>query len=123
MAKSIRCVTYEQKHRDIVESGIDAISFALYNGTTHEKASILLCLDRYLDPYYGYQLKYKSEIIILLQNILLENNDIEIKEDILDLLQYYGDQPLYILEANIDKLPTALAKQARYILYDEDYDD
>lgn len=119
MNKKIRCVTYEKRHEEIIESGINEISYALYNGNTEEKASLLLCLDKYLDPYYGYNLKYESQIIILLQNLLFNDNDIEINEDILELLQLYSKQPLNILEEKMELLPKQLVKQAMYILYDE----
>lgn len=115
----MRFVTYEKRHCELVESGIDNLSIALYNETEDEKASILFCLDRYLDPYYGYHLSYKDDIIILLQKILFEDNSEAIKEDILDLLGY-SNQPLTILEENLDKLSGNLLAYARDILYDED---
>lgn len=116
----IRSVSYDRRHMELVESGIEPLSYALYNETEEEKASILLCLDRYLDPYFGYNLPYESEIIILLQHILFEDNSMDIKEDILDLLQFYAKQPLDILEKRLDKLSGKLLMQARYILYDEE---
>ena len=81
-----RSVHYEKRHEEIVESGIDALSMALHNENEEEKASILFCLDKYLDPYYGYKLPYESDIIALLQCVFFENNSVYIKEDILDLL-------------------------------------
>lgn len=50
----VRKVSYGSEQIKIVEGGIDAIGMALYNGSEEEKASILFCLDRFLDPYYGY---------------------------------------------------------------------
>ena len=116
----VRVVRYEKRHEQLVESGINNISMALYNESEEEKASILLCLDKYLDPYYGYNLPYKADIIVLLQKILFEDNSTEIKEDILELLQFNGGQPLTILEQNIDKLSGELYKYARYILCDKE---
>lgn len=115
----IRSVCYDKRHMDLVESGIEQLSYALYNETEEEKASILLCLDRYLDPYFGYNLPYESEIIILLQRILFEDNSEDIKEDILDLLQFYAKQPLDILEKGYEQLSGNLLAQARTILYGE----
>ena len=116
----IRSVCYDKRHMDLVESGIEQLSYALYNETEEEKASILLCLDRYLDPYFGYNLPYESEIIILLQRILFEDNSEDIKEDILDLLQFYAKQPLDILEKGYKQLSGSLLAQARTILYGEE---
>lgn len=115
----VRCVSYGSKQIKIVESGIDAIGMALYNGREEEKASILFCLDRFLDPYYGYHLPYESDIFVLLQNLLFEDNNTDIKEDILDLL-LYSKQPLDILESGLDKLSDELLPHAKYILYGEE---
>ena len=101
-------VTYDSEQIKIVEGGID------------EKASILLCLDRFLDPYYGHHLPYESDIFVLLQNLLFEENSNAIKEDILDLLQSYCEQPLDILENGLDKLSGELLSHAKYVLYEEE---
>lgn len=111
----VRIVKYEEKHSQLIESGIDNLCMALYNETEEEKASILFCLDKYLDPYYGYNLEYESDIITLLQKILFEDNSEDIKADILDLL-VYSKEPLTILEENIDKLSGNLLADAKYIL-------
>lgn len=117
-----RFVTYEKRHQELIESGIDNLSAALYNETEEEKASILLCLERYLDPYFGYNLPYEADIIVLLQKLLFEENSDDIKEDILNLLTY-SKQPLTILEQNLYKLSEYLMAYAIYILYGEDTDD
>ena len=111
-----RSVHYEKRHEEVVESGIDALSMALHNENEEEKASILFCLDKYLDPYYGYKLPYESDIIALLQCVFFENNSVYIKEDILDLL-YYSTQPLDILENRLDELSGELLSHARRLLY------
>ena len=116
----VRKVSYGSEQIKIVEGGIDAIGMALYNGSEEEKASILFCLDRFLDPYYGYHLPYESDIFVLLQNLLFEENSNAIKEDILDLLQFYCEQPLDILENGLDKLSGELLSHAKYVLYDEE---
>lgn len=120
MSDKVRSVSYDKRHMDLVESGIEPLSYALYNESEEEKASILFCLDRYLDPYFGYNLPYEPEIIILLQYILFEENSVDIKEDILELLQFYAKQPLDILEQGLDKLSGNLLAQAKSILYDQE---
>lgn len=116
----VRKVSYGNEQVKIIEGGIDAIGMALYNGSEEEKASILFCLDRFLDPYYGHHLPYESDIFVLLQNLLFEENSNAIKEDILDLLQFYCEQPLDILENGLDKLSGELLSHAKYVLYDEE---
>ena len=86
----VRKVSYGSEQIKIVEGGIDAIGMALYNGSEEEKASILFCLDRFLDPYYGYHLPYESDIFVLLQNLLFEENSNAIKEDITSRLSGNG---------------------------------
>lgn len=116
---NIRRVSYGREQIKIVEGGIDAIGMALYNKSEEEKASILLCLDRYLDPYYGHHLPYEADIFVLLQNLLFENFSDDIKLDILDLL-LYCERPLDILENGLDKLSGEVLSQARFVLYDEE---
>ena len=63
-------ISYSQKHNKIVESGSVAIKKYLSESDYGEKRSLLLCLDRYLDPYFGYNLPFFDEIILLLQEQL-----------------------------------------------------
>lgn len=61
-----RLITYDKNIIKLVESGIDNLSIVLYNKSKEEKASILFCFERYLDPFYNHTLEYESDIIILL---------------------------------------------------------
>ena len=40
----------------IVEDGIDSIKDVLFDGEKEHILRLLNCLDKYLDPYYGYQI-------------------------------------------------------------------
>ena len=51
-------VSYSQKHNNIVESGSVAIKKYLFESDNDEKRSLFLCLDRYLDPYFRYNLPF-----------------------------------------------------------------
>ncbi|QGQ96427.1 hypothetical protein EHS13_16815 [Paenibacillus psychroresistens] len=82
-------VSYTRKHQDIVIRGVDAIGEILKSANAVEKRSILFCLDKYLDPYFWYNLPYFDEIIVLLEKHLFEKHDKEVKEDILQLLTDY----------------------------------
>lgn len=97
-------VTYTKEHSSIVKGGIKGISEVLKGTDTAEKRSLLFCLDKYLDPYYGYNLPFFDDIIILLQEQLFMTNSKEIKEDILQLLNDYAKESLDYLAENIEAL-------------------
>ncbi|WP_052085588.1 hypothetical protein [Clostridium sp. HMP27] len=109
-------VTYTNKHSCIVKGGIEAINKVL-NGTGEaEKRSLLFCLDKYLDPYYGYNLPYFDDIIMLLQDHLFLTNIKEVKEDILQLLGDYATKSLDYLATRIDELESE-PELLEYALY------
>ena len=109
-------VSYTSKHSNIVKSGIESISNVLNGKDTAEKLSLLLCLDKFLDPYYGYNLPYKNEIEALLQNVIVNNNTIEVKEDALHLLTAYCWPPFIILENNLSKIEPELLPDVKYAI-------
>nr|WP_314998718.1 hypothetical protein [uncultured Campylobacter sp.] len=87
-----RTVYYEARHKAIAEGGIEGIAAVLRGDDEAEKASLLFCLDYYLDPYYGCTLAHESEIFALLQELLLSERSQAIRDDILQLLgDYCGD--------------------------------
>ncbi|MET1257382.1 hypothetical protein [Aliikangiella maris] len=88
---NVDLVQYTQKHIDVVESGKDAIfSFYKSNGL-EEKRAILLCLDKYLDPYYKLELSDSDKIFKWLESELSKSSNLRLKEDIFQLLQSYSD--------------------------------
>ena len=64
-------IVYGQEQRDIVEAGISAVAAVLLEGSEENKRSLLLCLDYYLDPYYGCLHPDSDGIFILLQQCFL----------------------------------------------------
>lgn len=101
----------------IVEGGINAINRVLNGTNTAEKRSLLFCLDKHLDPYYGYDLPYFEDIIILLQKQLFLTDIREIKEDILQLLRDYGKTLDYLAEKLEElELEPELLEDALYAL-------
>ena len=86
-----RTVYYEARHKAIAEGGVEGIAAVLRGDDEAEKASLLLCLDYYLDPYYGCTLAHESEIFALLQELLLSERSQAIRDDILQLLGDYCD--------------------------------
>ncbi len=104
-----RTVYYEARHKAIAEGGVEGIVAVLRGDDEAEKASLLLCLDYYLDPYYGCTLAHESEIFALLQELLLTERSQAIRDDILQLLgDYCGDFSVLrsrICEASGELLP------------------
>jgi hypothetical protein len=113
---AVKLITYTKKHEDIVNKGADAIGEVLNSADVDEKRSILFCLDKYLDPYFGYNLPYFDEIIILLEKHLFENHDKEVKEDILQLLSSYSKDSLDYLAERMDSIEFELLGDAIYAL-------
>lgn len=112
----MRSVFYSDKHSEIVKKGIEAISDVLKGDNISEKESLLLCLDKFLDPYFGYELPYQNEIIILLENFIVDDHPVEIKQDAIDLLTSYAWPPFSILEKNLDKIETELLPNVHYAI-------
>lgn len=108
----------KNEHSSIIKNGIEAINEVLNGTDTAEKRSLLFCLDKYLDPYYGYNLPYFDAIIILLQEQLFLTNIKEIKEDILQLLRDYAKESLDYLAENLEELESEpeLLEDALYAL-------
>ena len=73
--------------------GISAVSAVLLEGSEESKRSLLLCLDYYLDPYYGCLHPDSDGIFILLQQCLLTEPSSEVRADIMQLLSDYCDCP------------------------------
>ncbi|MDF2546765.1 MAG: hypothetical protein K0R93_1663 [Anaerosolibacter sp.] len=112
----VSVVTYTKDQHTIVKDGVNAISEILNGTNTSDKRSLLLCLDKYLDPYYGYNLPYFDDIIFLLQKQLFLNDDTEVKEDILQLLSDYSKGSLSYLADNIEEMEPELLADALYAL-------
>lgn len=114
-------VSYSEKEQNIVKSGIVPIRNVLMGTDTNAKLSLLLCLDKYLDPYYGYNLPYEQEILDLLEEVIISPNAIEVLEDALNLLISYAGGPFPILEKNLDTLPETIKPNAKYAvnMYEE----
>ncbi len=108
-------ITYSKEQSIIVESGIKTIR-EVFSTSSACKRSLLFCFDKYLDPYYGYELSYFDEIIILLQEYLIKNEDIKVKKDILNLLSLYSKNELDYLADKIDLIEPELLAETLYTL-------
>ena len=112
----MRTVFYSNKHTEIVIRGIEAISDVFNGKDISEKESLLLCLDKFLDPYFGYNILHKDEIKVLLQNTIVSANPIGVKEDALQLLTDYYWPPFIILEENLNKIEPQLLPDIKYAI-------
>lgn len=112
----MRYTTYTSKHSDIIEQGIEPIQTFLTEESTQEKLNLLFCMDKYLDPWFGYNLPHFDEIIFLLeQHLFLQEND-EVKEEIIQLLCMYSLQNLDYIAEHINKIDPKWLSETVYAL-------
>lgn len=111
-------VTYSSEETMIVEKGISAIREVLMGNDTEKKRSLLFCLDRYMDPYFGHDISAMwEELVNLLQTIVVSEKEEKVIEDALDLLRDYVEEPLPILEKNLDHITfPATKRHAEYVV-------
>lgn len=112
----MRYVSYSKEEMNIVEGGISGIQKVLMGSDFDQKRSLLFCLDRYMDPYYGYQLPFREEIIKLLETVVVSSNEDDVIEDALQLLGDYACGPHEIIEKSIDDVPERLRPQVLWVI-------
>ena len=91
-------ISYTDVEMNIVIEGPTAIQTFLCYGDENEKKRLLFCLDRYLDPWFNYNLPYINEIFEILQIVITRTNSVDVKEEALRLLIDYAYAPFTILE-------------------------
>lgn len=104
----MRFVSYSKEEMNIVEDGILEIQRVLMGDDSDKKRRLLFCLDRYMDPYYGYHLPFQEELIKLLETVVVSANENDVIKDALQLLSDYADGPYKMIEQNIEKIPEKL---------------
>jgi Cof subfamily protein (haloacid dehalogenase superfamily) len=114
--QGVTYITYTAQHQQIATSGTDEIDSFLKSQNNAEKRSLLFCLDKLLDPYYGYHLPNHDDITLILEKHLFERHSREVKEDILQLLTDYARKPLTYLAEHIEEIETALREDALYAI-------
>ena len=112
----MRYVTYSSEESEIVESGLVAIQEVLMGTDAEKKCRLLLCLDKYLDPYFNCELQEEKEVIRLLETVIISPNEPDVVEDALDLLMSYAWGPFEILEKNFDRIPMECQGDAKYVI-------
>jgi hypothetical protein len=81
---------YGRLEEMIVEDGIDSIIDIFESEENEHIYRLLNCLDKYLDPYYGYGFSCRDETIKALRKLINETNDINIKEEANRLVEMWG---------------------------------
>lgn len=112
----MRSIFYTEEHMRIIKSGTEAIEEVLLGDNMEQKASLIFCLDRFLDPWFGYDLPNRSEIELLLQQVIIAENTIDMKNDALRLLIDYAWPPFTILEENLDQVEPELLAEVKYAI-------
>lgn len=110
--RPVRGIVYGESHMEIVRSGAEAVETFLLNVGNDERLSLLFCLDRYLDPYFGYNLPYAGEIFEILQREVLRERSKEVKEDALQLIGLYAGRRMDTLANRIDEIEPELLRDA-----------
>ena len=104
----MRFLSYSDVEMNIVEGGISEMQKVLMGSDSDKKRRLLFCLDRYMDPYYGYHLPFQEELVRLLETVVVSSNEKDVIEDALQLLGDYAYGPYKIIEQNIEKIPEEL---------------
>ncbi|MCR5794098.1 MAG: hypothetical protein K6G61_01955 [Solobacterium sp.] len=116
-------VLYTKKEKETVRSGIEAVRQVLKNGQTGKKRSLLLCLDRFMDPYYGLRdeiLPFHEDLKSLLQEVILEETDPDVVTDAVQLLTDHEDLPFDLLTEGYDSLPAYIREDVFVLLHPQE---
>ncbi|MDO5156544.1 MAG: hypothetical protein Q4D51_11325 [Eubacteriales bacterium] len=115
--ENFRHVEYTENDREIVRKGITEIARVLLGTDTEKKLSMLLCLDWFMDPYYGQDIStFHDELVDLLQTVIISPNDDNVIEDAISLLMDYEWPPFSIIEQNKDLIPNKFQDDIAYLL-------
>lgn len=109
-------ITYGNEEMEIVKNGAAAVESVLSGADMEKKERLLFCLDRFMDPWFGYDLPCLPEIELILQNVIISANTISVKESALQLLCDYCWPPFPILEDNLEQIEEELLPDVRYVI-------
>ncbi len=112
----MKTVHYTDREAEIVANGLPGVKEILMGEDSEAKERLLLCLDYYMDPYYGRRPDYERELAGLLQTVIISQNPLSVKEDALRLLTDYGYPPFSILEQGLEKVEPELRGDVTYTL-------
>ena len=108
--------TYSEREETVIRAGIDAIRDYFRTADDQQKRDLLFCLDKFLDPWFGYDLPYAEEIFRFLEEIVLSPGErVDIAEDALNLIGSYGYASA-MLEEQLDRVPESLRFYAKIVI-------
>ena len=109
--------SYSDDEKAIVRSGIKSIRAVLEGSDTAAKSRLLLCLDWFMDPYFGQDISaINDELVELLQGVIVSPDPVDVKERAIQLLMDYTWGPYPILEANLDTIDKEILPDVKYII-------
>lgn len=114
-----KLIAYTEQERETVRSGFAAVKAVLAGSDSERKRSLLLCLDWFMDPYYGHSEEiagWRSELKELLQDIFLWETDPDVMEDYLQLLTDYEWPPFAILQKHAGEVDPRFQTAVRCLL-------
>ncbi len=102
---------YGTEEVEIVNGGLASIYRVLQGNDAGAKRRLLFYLDRYLDPYYQNDLSSLYEPLKeMLQDVVIRENEDDVREEALHLLEAYTEAPYDIFEENINAVPEKFRK-------------
>ena len=108
---------YGDEEVEIVKGGVGPIYKILIGEDNDAKRRLLFYLDWYLDPYYENDISQLYEPIKeMLQDIVLKDNEEDIKEEALHLLEAYTDPPYELFEENVNRIPTQYLSDVKSLI-------
>lgn len=108
---------YGDEEVEIVKGGVEPIYKTLIGEDNDAKRRLLFYLDWYLDPYYENDISQLYEPIKeMLQDIVLKDNEEDIKEEALHLLEAYTDAPYELFEKNVNRIPTQYLSDVKSLI-------
>lgn len=109
-------ITYSSSEKELVKEGFAAVEKVLTGTDTEAKERLLLCLDYYMDPYFGQKLPYEPDLIHLLETVLISDNIVSVKEDAIQLLCDYTLPPYPVLQSDFERIEDELKPDVRYLI-------
>ena len=108
--------TYSDDEEAIIKQGIAAIRAYFAQADEQGKKNLLFCLDKFLDPWFGYDLPYADDIFRFLEEVVISDAEcFDVRKDALDLIRSYGPAPEMLAE-HLERLPASLKFDAKTIV-------
>ena len=108
---------YGTEEVEIIKGGLASIYRVLKGNDAGAKRRLLFYLDRYLDPYYQNDLSSLYEPLKeMLQDVVIRENEDDVREEALHLLEAYTEAPYDIFEENINAVPEKFLSEVKSLI-------